>query len=268
MNSRISAAQLWQTVRVEAGEVVAKEPALASYYYACILKHDSLVEAIGFMLANKLNSSTVAAMTLRDLIESTIATSPEVYEAMVRDICAHYDRDPACNAYATPLLYYKGFHALQTHRIAHELWRQGRKYLALYLQNQMSQQFAVDIHPNAHIGSGIMLDHATGIVIGETAVLGNDISMLHSVTLGGSGCQKGDRHPKIGDGVLISAGAKVLGNINVGEGARIGAGSVVLNDVPAHTTVAGVPARIVGKSAAARPAQEMLHEWDCGEREM
>jgi serine O-acetyltransferase len=165
----------------------------------------------------------------------------------------------------TPFLYFKGFHALQTHRIGHWLWNHGRESLALFFQNQMSVEFGVDIHPAARLGHGIMLDHATGVVIGETAVVGNNVSILQSVTLGGTGKDEGDRHPKIGDGVLISAGAKILGNIRVGDGAKVGAGSVVLENVPAHTTVAGVPARIVGRPSSDQPALEMDHDFCCDE---
>lgn len=253
---------VWQSIRDEAAAVIDREPALASYYYAAILKHSSLTAAISFELANKLNSAAVPAVLLRELIETTIAGRPAIYQAMVKDICAHVERDPACDKYSMPLLYFKGFHALQAHRISHELWNQGRHFLAYYLQNQVSQQFGVDIHPGAKIGSGIMIDHATGVVIGETAVLGNDISMLHSVTLGGIGCERGDRHPKIGDGVLLSVGAKVLGNVTVGAGSRIGAGSVVLTDIPPNTTVAGVPAQVVGSNSSVKPALSMQHLWE------
>lgn len=258
----LSEPDVWQEIRREAAAMVEEEPALASYYYAAVLKHSSLVQAMSFEMANKLNSSTVPAMLLRELIENTIRAKPSIEDCIVADIRAYRERDPACDKYSTPLLFYKGFHALQAHRISHELWLQGRDYLAYYLQNRISQQFAVDIHPGATVGSGIMLDHATGIVIGETAVLGNDISILHSVTLGGIGCEAGDRHPKIGDGVLISVGAKILGNITVGEGARIGAGSVVLSDVPPHTTVAGVPGQVVGKASEDHPALSMDHFWE------
>lgn len=254
--------EVWQVIRKEAEAMVEEEPALASYYYAAILKHKTLVQAISFELANKLNSATVPPMLLRELIETTMTQKPELYEAMVKDLCAHVERDPACQKYSSPLLHLKGFHALQAHRVSHELWLQGRKFLAFYLQSRISQQFGVDIHPGAKIGSGIMLDHATGIVIGETTVLGNDISMLHSVTLGGIGATAGDRHPKIGNGVLLSVGAKLLGNINIGEGARIGAGAVVLADVPPHTTVAGVPGKVVGAAGVDHPALSMDHFWE------
>lgn len=261
--SDISASEnVWSEIRREVAELVEQEPALASYYYAAVLKHATLVQALSFELANKLNTSTVPAMLLREMIEKTIAAKPLIHEAMLRDICAHRERDPACEKYSTPLLHFKGFHALQAHRISHELWLQGRQYLAFYLQNRISQQFGVDIHPGAKIGSGIMLDHATGLVIGETAVLGNDISILHSVTLGGIGCESGDRHPKIEDGVLISVGAKILGNVTIGEGSRIGAGSVVLSDVPAYTTVAGVPGQIIGRGSQDHSSLSMDHFWD------
>ena len=177
------------------------------------------------------------------------------------DLGAVYDRDPACTRFLDPLLYFKGFHALVTHRFAHALWKRGRRDFALYLQSQSSRMFGVDIHPAAHFGKGIMLDHATGLVVGETASVGDNCSFLHAVTLGGSGKEKGDRHPKIGDNVLIGAGAKVLGNIKVGECSRIAAGSVVLSDVPSHVTVAGVPAKIVGSAGCAEPALSMEQGW-------
>ncbi len=254
--------RVWDEIRKEAEEVVKVEPALASYYYAAILKHDTLSEAISFELANKLNSGTVPAMLLRELIEQVILDKDGVFDSMVKDICAHKDRDPACDKYSTPLLYFKGFNALAAHRIGHELWLDGREYLALYLQNQISERFGVDIHPGAALGSGIMIDHATGSVIGETSVLGNNISILHSVTLGGIGCESGDRHPNIGNDVLISVGAKILGNVSVGEGAKIAAGSVVLADIPPYTTVAGVPARAIGKAAEQHSLSSMENLWE------
>jgi serine O-acetyltransferase len=186
-----------------------------------------------------------------------LASQPQLGAAFRADLAAVLDRDPACNRYLEPLLYFKGFHALATHRFAHELWRQGRHDFALYLQSQSSRIFAVDIHPAARLGKGLMLDHATGFVCGETAVVGDNCSFLHAVTLGGSGKQTGDRHPKIGAGVLIGAGAKVLGNIHVGNCSLIAAGSVVLSDVPPHMTVAGVPARLIGPAGCAEPARSM-----------
>ncbi|MBU3069056.1 serine O-acetyltransferase [Aestuariicella sp. G3-2] len=251
---------IWQAIRAEAEASSRDEPMLASYYHASILKHESFEAAISFHMANKLDSSTVQAMTVREVFEEALASDPTIGEAMRADIKAYKDRDAACDKFTMPFLYFKGYHALQAQRVSHWLWLRGRKSLALYLQNQISQAFGVDIHPGATIGKGIMIDHATGVVVGETAVICDDVSMLHSVTLGGSGCQGGDRHPKIGRGVLISAGAKILGGITIGEGAKIGAGSVVLESVPAHTTVAGVPAKIVGRPRCQEPALDMDHQ--------
>lgn len=257
---------VWQKIHDEASLVIKEEPALGSYYYSAILKHDSFSDAISFLLASKLDSDTLPAIEIREIVSSKLLGNPKIEVAMIRDIAAHKERDPACKLFLTPLLYFKGFHALQAYRIAHELWLEGREFLALYLQNQISETFSVDIHPGAVIGGGVMIDHATGIVIGETCVVGNDISILHSVTLGGTGCSEGDRHPTIGDGVLISVGAKILGNIVVGNGAKVGAGSVVLTDVPAHTSVAGVPAQVIGQTSEDRPSLSMQHLWqklDC-----
>jgi serine O-acetyltransferase len=167
------------------------------------------------------------------------------------------ERDPAARGVAQPFLYYKGFHALEAYRVAHWLWSNGRNPLALHLQNRISEVLAVDIHPAARIGKGILIDHATSVIIGETAVVGDDVSMLHEVTLGGTGKESGDRHPKVGSGVLIGAGAKILGNIIIGEGSKIAAGSVVLKEVPPHATVAGIPARVVGKLMAVIPSHVM-----------
>lgn len=244
---------LWQQIRAEAESMVGREPTLASYYYSAILKHASLAKAIGFALASKLGSKTLPAMLLQELIDQILTEQPELVATMARDVEAVYERDPACDQYSLPLLYFKGYHALQSYRISHELWLQERHYLALYLQNKISELFGVDIHPGAVMGSGILIDHATALVIGETSVLGDNISMLHSVTLGGTGCQEGKRHPTIGNGVLISVGAKLLGHIHIGNGAKIAAGSLVLADVPAHTTVAGVPATPVGNGAPIYP---------------
>lgn len=260
MDSPSTVATVWLSIRAEAEQASRDEPVLASFYHATILNHTSFDAAISFHLANKLDSQAVPAMLIRQVFEEVLAASPRVAEAMCRDICAYRERDPACDKYSMPFLYFKGFHALQAHRFSHWLWSQGRQSLALYLQNQISQIFGVDIHPGARVGCGIMIDHATGVVVGETAVIEDNVSMLHSVTLGGTGCQNGDRHPKVRHGVLISTGAKILGNIEVGEGAKIGAGSVVLEAVPPHTTVAGVPARIVGRPAADQPALDMDHQ--------
>jgi serine O-acetyltransferase len=242
---------------------VVKEPILASFLYATILNHDNLESALSFHLAHKLDSTTASALLLREVIENAFNSCSDIGDSIRADLLAIEERDSACESLAIPFLFFKGFHALQTHRVAHCLWQSGRQSMALFFQNKMSAEFAVDIHPGATIGQGIMLDHATGVVIGETAVVGNNVSILQSVTLGGTGKEQGDRHPKVGDGVLISAGAKILGNIRIGEGAKVGAGSVVLQEVPPHTTVAGVPAKVVGRPATAQPALEMDHALPC-----
>lgn len=256
-NNAASDAALWQQIKQEARILTDSEPMLASFFYATLINHDNLSSALSYMLANKLSSPVMPAITLREIVQQAFIADPGIILAATRDIQAVCLRDPAVDKYSTPLLYLKGFHALQSYRIAHWLWTQDRKALAVFLQNQISLTFQVDIHPAARIGYGIMLDHATGIVIGETAVVENDVSILQSVTLGGTGKTCGDRHPKIREGVMIGAGAKVLGNIEVGCGAKIGAGSVVLQSVSSHTTVAGVPARIVGKPNSDKPSMDM-----------
>ena len=254
---RVSNSKIWNRIREEAARCAESEPALASFLYTVVLSHRRLEDALSYILASKLGSTTVNALTLRDLMDAVFASDPTVCAAILGDLQAVVTRDPACRGYSVPLLYFKGFHALQAYRVAHYYWVNDRQPLALYLQSRISEVFAVDIHPGARIGKGILFDHATSVVIGETAVIEDDSSMLHEVTLGGTGKQGGDRHPKIRRGVMIGAGAKVLGNIVVGEGAKIGAGSVVLEDVPPHCTVAGVPARQVGYPAHALPALEM-----------
>lgn len=249
--------RLWQMIVDEVTKQAADEPELVTYFHDAVLSHNSLEAALAYNLALKLDSNILSAMTIRQVFTEALTTDSEITDKMCRDLAAYVERDPACDQYSLPLLYFKGFHALQIYRIAHWLWSNDRKNLALYLQNRVSEIFAVDIHPAAQIGAGIMIDHATGLVVGETTVIGDNVSMLHSVTLGGTGAQAGDRHPKIHSGVLIAAGAKILGNIEVGEGAKIGAGSLVLDRVPAHTTVAGVPAKIVGHPTEAEPAREM-----------
>ncbi|MCG8316528.1 MAG: serine O-acetyltransferase [Pseudomonadales bacterium] len=248
---------LWQRIREEVELEAAKEPILASFLHATILNHNNLPAALSFHLANKLESATLSAMGIREIFEKAYDQDSGIIEATCRDIAAVVERDPVCSSYSIPLLYFKGFHALQAYRVSHWLWAQNRQCLALFMQNQISVVFGVDIHPAARIGSGILVDHATGIVVGETAVIEDDVSILQSVTLGGTGKESGDRHPKIRRGVLISAGAKVLGNVEVGEGAKVGAGSVVLKPVPPHTTVAGVPAMVIGKPHSAQPALDM-----------
>ena len=229
------------------------------------MNHDRLERSLSFLLANQLDSPAASSLLLREVILEAFEADSAIADAVRADLLAVLDRDSATHQLYIPFLYYKGFHALQAHRVAHWLWNQGREALALFFQNRVSTEFGVDIHPAARLGQGIMLDHATGLVIGETARVGNKVSILQSVTLGGTGKEDGDRHPKIGDGVLISAGAKILGNIAVGTGAKVGAGSVVLEPVEAHTTVAGVPARVVGRPSSDTPALDMDHCWPCGE---
>ena len=250
---------IWERIRSETREAAVAEPILASFLHATILNHEELECSLSFHLANLLDNPSAPAMMLRELILEALRDDSDIRGAIRDDLNAILDRDSACHELYIPFLYFKGFQALQIHRIGHWLWTHDRQPLALFLQSQMSRQFGIDIHPAARFGHGIMLDHATGLVVGETAVVGNRVSILQSVTLGGTGKEDGDRHPKIGDGVLISAGAKILGNIHVGEGAKVGAGSVVLQDVPAHTTVAGVPAKVVGKPTTSSPALDMDH---------
>ncbi len=248
---------IWSHVRQEAERHVREEPLLASFIHAVVLNHKCLEDALSFILATKLESPTLPAVSLRDLIDEAFAADPAIGTAFRADIQAVVSRDPACLGYSAPLLYFKGFHAIQSYRVGHYYWMQGRKPLALFLQSRISEVFAVDIHPGARLGKGLLFDHATSVVIGETAVVEDDFSMLHEVTLGGTGKVGGDRHPKVGRGVMIGAGAKILGNVKIGEGAKIGAGSVVLEDVPPHVTVVGVPAKIVGHPISGMPALDM-----------
>ena len=256
---------MWQRIRTEAAKQASEEPILASFLHATILNHTRLELALSFHLASQLATPDVPSLLLSKVIMEAFESDASIQTAVRADLQAVEDRDSACHELYIPFLYFKGFHALQTYRIAHWLWTTERESLALFFQNRMSTTFSVDIHPAATLGQGILLDHATGLVIGETAVVGKNVSILQSVTLGGTGKDEGNRHPKIGDGVLISAGAKILGNICVGAGAKVGAGSVVLEDVPAHTTVAGVPAKIVGRPASDQPALEMEHDFCCDE---
>ena len=249
---------IWEKIRSEAAADAQAEPMLASFLYSVVLNHRRLEDALSFILASKLGSPTVPAVSLRDLIDDAFTNDPYIGVAMRADIEAVCTRDPACRGHSVPLLYFKGFHAIQSYRVAHYYWEQERVSLALYLQSRISEVFAVDIHPGARLGKALLFDHATSVVIGETAVVEDDFSMLHEVTLGGTGKAGGDRHPKVRKGVMIGAGAKVLGNVVIGEGAKIGAGSVVLEDVPPHCTVAGVPAKLVSfHPACAFPALEM-----------
>ena len=252
---------IWAQIRSEAQAAMKVEPALGSFIYATVLNHQMLEESVCHRLAQRLNHTDVDAGLIAQTFQSVLESDVDLGTIFRADLGAVYDRDPACTRFLDPLLYFKGFHALVTHRFAHALWKGGRRDFALYLQSQSSRMFGVDIHPAAHFGKGIMLDHATGLVVGETASVGDNCSFLHAVTLGGSGKEMGDRHPKIGDNVLIGAGAKVLGNIKVGACSRIAAGSVVLSDVPPNVTVAGVPAKIVGSAGCAEPARSMEQGW-------
>ncbi len=247
----------WIRLREEAEELCSKEPVLAGFVYSTVLNQDSFEQVICHRLAHRISHADVEAGQLYKTFEELVTKEPGLTEAFRADLAAVFDRDPACNRLIEPILYFKGFHALQTHRLAHQLWKDGRSDFAYYLQSQSSRIFGVDIHPAARIGRGIMIDHATGVVIGETATVGDDASILHGVTLGGSGKSADDRHPKIGRGVMIGAGAKILGNIKVGDCARVAAGSVVLKEVPKMTTVAGVPAKVVGQAGCPEPARSM-----------
>jgi serine O-acetyltransferase len=247
----------WDQIQSEARREAEHEPLLVSFLFASVLRHRKLEDALGVILANKLHTQDLPAILLCDLIEEAYAEDTSIGAMIRADLLAARTRDPAARGYAQPFLYYKGFHALQAYRVAHWLWRKGRNALASHLQNRISEALGVDIHPAARIGSGILIDHGTSVVIGETAVVEDFVSLLHEVTLGGTGKETGDRHPKVRRGVLIGAGAKILGNIEVGIGAKVGAGSVVLRDVPPHATVAGIPARVVGRCTVPEPALEM-----------
>jgi len=248
---------IWAALREQAESMAVAEPALASFVHATVLKHDRLESALSYHLAKKIGSEDLAPMTAREIFEDAIKADPAIVTAVRADLSAVFERDPACKSYLEAFLFYKGFHALECYRIAHWLWVQNRRSMSLFFQSRISQEFAVDIHPAARLGKGIMIDHATGVVIGETAVVEDDVSIMQGVTLGGTGKETGDRHPKVRRGVLISLGAKVLGNIEIGEYSRVGAGSVVLKNVPPGCTAVGIPARLTNCAGADRPSQEM-----------
>lgn len=254
---------IWQAVRSDAEQMARDEPLMASLIHENILARDSFEAALSARLAAKLSVTEIREATLRETFVDIMLAEPKIADFARADIAAIFERDPACQSHLQPLLFFKGFMALQGSRIAHALWNDGRKPLAQFLQLRISEVFGVDIHPGARIGKGIMIDHATSVVIGETAIVEDDVSMLHSVTLGGTGKEGGDRHPKIGRGVLIGAGAKILGNIRIGECAKIGAGSVVLENVPPCKTAAGVPARVVGDAGCSHPSSSMDHSIGC-----
>ena len=248
---------IWFEVKRDAEAMVRSDPAMASFVFATVLNHHRLEDAVVHRSAQRLDNGVVSAEVIRCGFEDALADDPAIGDAMRSDIAAVYDRDPACNRYIEPVLYFKGFHAIQTHRLAHWLWGKGRNDFALYLQSRSSEIFQTDIDPAAPIGRGIFLDHATGLVVGRTAVIEDDVSILQDVTLGGTGKESGDRHPKIRRGVLIGAGAKILGNIEIGVCSKVAAGSVVLKAVPPHSTVAGVPARLIGEAGCKEPARTM-----------
>ncbi|MBN1403683.1 MAG: serine O-acetyltransferase [Opitutales bacterium] len=250
---------VWEAIRAQAVKAAQNEHVLAELLRQSVLDNRTLEEALSRRIARKLGHHALSEPYLHDLFMETFSGHPQLGVQVRRDIVAVNERDAACPNELAPFLYYKGFQVMTAYRIAHSLWYDGREDIALYLQSLISQVFSVDIHPAARIGCGIMLDHATGIVIGETAVVEDDVSMLHEVTLGGTGKQRGDRHPKVRRNVLIGAGTKILGNIEIGEGARIGAGSVVLDDIPPHTTAVGVPARVIGREKCEAPSITMDH---------
>ncbi len=251
--------KVWQQMQHLGEQVRADEPLLSETLIS--LKASSFVEGAAIRLASLVADELVTQTQLERLFIR--ANDEATQQAMVQDLLSCYERDPACKSYLTPWLYFKGYHALQLYRLAHNLYRSGRESVAVWVQHQVARRMGVDIHPNAELGVGIMIDHATGVVIGETAVIGNNVSILHSVTLGGSGLDRGQRHPRVGNDVLISTGAKLLGDITVGDGAKVGAGSLVTSSVAAHTTVAGVPAKVVGATKQRCPAQDMDHSLEC-----
>jgi serine O-acetyltransferase len=249
----------WRQLREAAEQAARDEPRLSSMMSATILSHDDLASALSYQIARKLGDAELGPMSVREVCAQAFAADPAIVAAAGADLQAVEERDPAIKSLLQPFLYFKGFQAIQAHRVSHWLWTQGRETLAFHFQSRMSELFQVDIHPAATLGAGLFFDHGTGIVIGETAVVGDEVSMLHAVTLGGTGAERGDRHPKIGRGVLLGAGAKVLGNITIGEYAKIASGSVVLKPVPAHCTAAGVPARLVNCPTGEQPARTMDH---------
>ncbi|NTS29727.1 serine O-acetyltransferase [Phyllobacterium sp. BT25] len=248
---------IWHAIRAEAEETVRNEPLLSTFLYSTILNHQSLEEAVIHRISQRLDHPDMESELLRQTFTTMLEANPAWSQVLRVDIQAVYDRDPACTRFIEPVLYFKGFQAIQTHRLAHWLWKEGRIDFALYLQSRSSSVFQTDIHPMVPMGQGVFFDHATGIVVGMTAVIEDNVSILQNVTLGGTGKESGDRHPKIRNGVLIGAGAKILGNIEIGHCSKVAAGSVVLKPVPHNVTVAGVPARVVGETGCAEPSRAM-----------
>ena len=250
---------VWDRIRDEAGDIARQEPVLGGFIFSSVLNHSSFEKALIHRLAQRLGNADIGADLVVQAFEDALEAEPEIGVAARADIIATFERDPACHRYADPLLYFKGYQAIQTHRMAHRLWHMGRKDFAYYLQSRSSIIASVDVHPAARIGKGIMVDHGHDIVIGETSLIEDNVSIMQGVTLVGTGKNVGDRHPKIRAGVLLGAGAKILGNIEIGSCSRVAACSVVLHDVPAHTTVAGVPAKVVGYAGCEEPARVMDH---------
>lgn len=248
---------LWGAIRAEGEQLSAREDVLRGFVSSTVLEQPDLIASLSALLASKLDHGSVPADRLRRLVQEAMLENSNLSAAVAADLAAIQSRDPAADGFLTPFLYYKGFHALEWHRVSHWLWQCGRRDLAFFLQSRISERLALDIHPAVEIGQGVFIDHATGIVIGETAVVGNEVSILHNVTLGGTGKEHGDRHPKIRDGVLLCAGVKILGNVEIGSCAKVGAGSVVLADVPPNATAVGVPARVVGWGDGTPPSLEM-----------
>jgi len=248
---------LWARLRSEAEEAYDRAPMLAPLFLDSIINQPSFESAVFHRVGTRLKNDVISLPLILRAFQQALDAEPDLSAALRADITAVYDRDPACGRFIEPFLYFKGFHAIEAHRLTHWLWHNGNRDFAFYLQSRASEVFQTDIHPAARLGRGLFLDHATGLVVGETAVIEDNVSMLQDVTLGGTGKQAGDRHPKVRRGAMIGAGAKILGNIEVGENARVAAGSVVLTSVPPHTTVAGVPARPVGAPTPAEPSQSM-----------
>lgn len=253
---------VWTSIRASGEQWAAREPMMSGWLTHCVLGARNFAYSLAVVLTDKLADSVLPQQVLMPLLLEAIADDPLIAEAAAADLDAQYTRNPACPDHLTAFLFFKGYHAVEAHRVAHWFWQQDRRTLAYYLQSRSSEVFGVDIHPAAPFGRGIFFDHATGIVVGETAAIDDDVSLLQGVTLGGTGKESGDRHPKVRSGVMISAGARVLGNIVVGEGAKVGANSVVLNNVPPHTTVVGVPARVVGAPGAPKPSLVMDQSLD------
>lgn len=250
---------IWLCLRQEASDALAAEPGLASMLYSTILSHDDLASALSYHIARKLGDDAMRGITVREMVQKIYADDPTLVEFAEADLQAVYERDPAAKGYMQAFMFFKGFLSLQIYRVSHRLWHQGRQTMAHFLQSRVSELFQIDINPAARVGKGVFLDHGTGIVIGETAVVGDDCSILQGVTLGGTGAERGDRHPKVGKGVLLGAGANVLGNITIGDYAKVASGSVVLKPVPAHCTAAGVPAKLINCKTCEDPARQMDH---------